>query len=212
MSNIPQCRFWLALAFMPLFFYGITIAKAAEIIEPQVLVYDSSEKMLAALRENREALKENPEKIYELVAEILLPNFDFRKMSQLALGKNWRKATEDQKTRFTEEFRLLLIRVYSTAMIEYTEQEIKYLPFNGDLSKKKVRVKMEVLQSGGPSIPMALSLYMNGEAWKVYDVKIDGISLVTNYRTTFSAEIRNSGMDGVIESLAERNEKVKIKV
>ena len=210
MPNIRQHYYWSALAFVSLFFYGTTVAMATEIIEPQVLVHDSSEEMLAALRENKEELKEDPEKIYQLVEEILLPNFDFRKMSQLALGKNWRKATEDQKSRFTEEFRLLLIRVYSTAMIEYTEQEIKYLPFKGDLSKKKARVDMEVLQAGGPSIPMTLSLYMNGEAWKVYDVKIDGISLVTNYRTTFSAEIRNHGMDGVINSLAKRNEKVKV--
>jgi phospholipid transport system substrate-binding protein len=95
-------------------------------------------------------------------------------------------------------------------MLEYTDEEIRFLPFRDDLSRKRVTVPMEVLQPGGPSIPMALSLYQNKEdAWKVYDVKIDGISLVTTYRSSFANEIRSGGMDKLIESLAERNAKVK---
>jgi phospholipid transport system substrate-binding protein len=95
-------------------------------------------------------------------------------------------------------------------MLEYTNEEIRFLPFKGDLEKKKVKVKMEIIQPGGPSIPMALSMYLNKDTgWKAYDVKIDGISLVTNYRSTFSSQIRNDGMDKLIESLASRNEKVK---
>jgi phospholipid transport system substrate-binding protein len=139
-----------------------------------------------------------------------MPHLDFEKMSKLALGKNWRVANDEQRVRFIEEFRLLLIRTYSTAMLEYTDEEIRFLPFRDDLSRKRVSVPMEVLQPGGPSIPMALSLYQNKQdAWKVYDVKIDGISLVTNYRSSFANEIRNGGMDKLIESLAERNAKVK---
>lgn len=208
-TNTDWYRLWLPLIFGSFLLFGATLVKADEITEPQVLVYQSSEKMIAALKENSEEIKEDPQKLYRLIEDILLVNFDFRKMSQLALGKNWRKATEDQKNRFTDEFRLLLVRTYSTAMIEYADQEIKYLPFKGDLAKKKAKVDMQVIQAGGPAIPMRANLYMNGEAWKVYDVKIDGISLVTNYRTTFSAEIRNNGMEGVIDSLAKRNAKVK---
>ena len=189
--------------------FSITAVNSAEMTEPQVLVQESSEEMIAALEENREAIENDPQTIYKLVQDILLVNFDFRKMSQLALGKNWRKITEDQKNRFTDEFRLLLVRTYSTAMIEYSGQEINYLPFKGDLAKKKANVNMEILQAGGPAIPMRVSLYMNGEAWKVYDLKIDGISLVTNYRTTFTDAIRKDGMEGLISSLAKRNAKVK---
>ena len=95
-------------------------------------------------------------------------------------------------------------------MLEYTDEEIRFLPFRDDLSRKRVTVPMEVLQAAGPSIPMALSLYQNDEeAWKVYDVKIDGISLVTNYRSSFATEIRNGGMEQLINNLAERNAKVK---
>jgi phospholipid transport system substrate-binding protein len=140
-----------------------------------------------------------------------MPIFDFNAMSKLALGKNWRQANEMQREEFIQEFRLLLVRTYSTAMLEYTDEEIKLLPFEGDLSSRKARIAMEVIQASGPSIPMDLSMYQNkaGE-WKVYDVKIDGISLVTNYRSTFNDQIRDEGMDKMIESLASRNEKVKV--
>lgn len=183
---------------------------AESLSEPEQLVKNASDDMLKALREHKTELEQDPNKIYGLVEQILMPHFDFEKMSKLALGKNWRVANKEQQQRFTEEFRLLLIRTYSTAMLEYTDEEIRLLPFRGDISKKRVNVGMEVVQPSGPPIPMALSLYQNkAEAWKVYDVKIDGISLVTNYRSSFANEIRNGGMDKLIEDLAKRNEKVK---
>jgi phospholipid transport system substrate-binding protein len=95
-------------------------------------------------------------------------------------------------------------------MLEYTNEEIRLLPFRDDVSKKRVTVPMEVIQPAGPSIPMALSLFQNDSSeWKVYDVKIDGISLVTNYRSSFATEIRNKGVDSLISDLAERNAKLK---
>ncbi len=192
------------LAFSPL------KASAEAMPEPQALVKKASDDMLKALKDNEAELQADPEKIYDLVEDILMPHFDFEKMSKLALGKNWRSADADQRKRFVEEFRLLLIRTYSTAMLEYTDEEIKMLPFRDDLSRKRVTVPMEVVQKGGPSIGMSLSLYQNKQdAWKVYDVKIDGISLVTNYRSSFANEIRSGGMDQLIKDLAERNKKVK---
>ncbi|MDC9724319.1 MAG: ABC transporter substrate-binding protein [Gammaproteobacteria bacterium] len=202
----------LLLIIGALFTVSLTTAmlQAEEQAEPVALVQEATERMLQALKDNEEQLAEDSSIIYGLVQDILMPNFDFDKMSKLALGKNWRKADVEQRERFTEEFRLLLVRTYSTAMLEYTDGEIHFLPFHDDLEKKKVKVRMEILQSGGPSIPMTLSMYLNKEkAWKVYDVKIDGISLVTNYRSTFATEIRNDGMDKLIERLASRNEKVK---
>ena len=185
-------------------------ASAEAMPEPQALVKKASDDMLKALKDNEAELQADPEKIYDLVEDILMPHFDFEKMSKLALGKNWRSADADQRKRFVEEFRLLLIRTYSTAMLEYTDEEIKMLPFRDDLSRKRVTVPMEVVQKGGPSIGMSLSLYQNKQdAWKVYDVKIDGISLVTNYRSSFANEIRSGGMDQLIKDLAERNKKVK---
>lgn len=197
----------LALSVMML---SLSPANAEKMPAPQAQVKQASDKMLAALAENKTELETNPDKIYELVEDILMPHFDFEKMSKLALGRNWRSANDEQQARFVDEFRLLLIRTYSTAMLEYTDEEIRFLPFRDDLSRKRVSVPMEVVQPSGPSIPMSLSLYQNkGGDWKVYDVKIDGISLVTNYRSSFANEIRKGGMDKLIEDLAERNAKVK---
>lgn len=199
----------LLLALM-LSFNSASVVADETMPAPQALVKQATDDMLKALKDNEAELETNPDKIYELVEAILMPHLDFEKMSKLALGKNWRTANDEQRVRFIEEFRLLLIRTYSTAMLEYTDEEIRFLPFRDDLSRKRVTVPMEVLQPGGPSIPMALSLYQNKEdAWKVYDVKIDGISLVTNYRSSFANEIRNGGMDQLINNLAERNAKVK---
>ena len=158
-------------------------ASAQEMPEPQALVKEASDTMLQALKEHESELKSEPQKIYSLVEEILIPHFDFERMARLALGVSWRDATAEQQARFVEEFRLLLVRTYATAMLEYTNEEIRFLPFRDDVEKGRVNVPMEVIQPNGPSIPMQLSLYKNNsDQWKVYDVKIEGISLVTNYR------------------------------
>ena len=183
---------------------------AEELTAPQKLVKDASDMMLASLEDNKAELESDPDKIYKLVENQLTPYFDFEKMTKLALGKNWRGLDKKQQAQFVEEFRLLLIRTYSTAMLEYSDQQINMLPFRDDLSRKRVNVPMEIIQPSGPSIPMALSLYENdSNEWKVYDVRIDGISLVTNYRSSFATEIRNKGADQLIADLAQRNAKLK---
>ena len=201
---------WLILLTILPFFLMPSIV-LAEVPVPQTLIKTSSDRMQKALKENKATIEKNPSFVYGLVDKILLPNFDFSKMSKLALGKNWRKASTAQRERFIGEFRLLLVRTYSIAMLEFTDGDIIFLPFRGDLAKKKVKVKMEIARPNGPTIPMALSMYLNKQKkWMVYDVKIDGISLVTNYRSTFATEIRNDGMDKLIENLSTRNQKVKL--
>lgn len=185
-------------------------ATAQAMPEPQALVKEASDNMLKALKENEAELETNPQKIYMLVQDILFPHFDFERMAKLALGLSWRDASPEQQAKFVEEFRLLLVRTYATAMLEYTNEEIRFLPFRDDVEKGRVSVPMEVVQPNGPSVPMALSLYKNkNDEWKVYDVKIEGISLVTNYRSSFNRDIRTSGMDALIENLAKRNDKAR---
>ena len=199
----------ILLTILPFFLMPSVVL--AEVPVPQTLIKTSSDRMQKALKENKATIEKNPSFVYGLVDKILLPNFDFSKMSKLALGKNWRKASKAQRERFIGEFRLLLVRTYSIAMLEFTDGDIVFLPFRGDLAKKKVKVKMEIARPNGPTIPMALSMYLNKQKkWMVYDVKIDGISLVTNYRSTFATEIRNDGMDKLIENLSTRNQKVKL--
>lgn len=193
------------------FFLATSLTVSADSMPvPQALVKNASDEMLKALKDNKAELNQNPDKIYSLVEQILMPYFDFEKMSKLALGKNWRQLDNEQRVKFVEEFRLLLIRTYSTAMLEYTNEEIRLLPFRDDVTRKRVTVPMEVVQPAGPPIPMSLALYENDDnAWKVYDVKIDGVSLVTNYRSSFATQIRNKGVDNLISDLADRNAKLK---
>lgn len=172
---------------------------------PQDLVKQTADRMLAKLKEERAVIRKDPGRIYELVSDIVLPHFDFERMSAWVLGKHWRTATPDQKKRFTEEFRNLLVRTYATSLTEYTDRKINYLPLRGDPNATDVTVRTEVEQPGAAAIPIDYSLTLKNNEWLVYDVAIDSVSLVTNYRSTFANEIRQGGLDKLIGKLAERN-------
>ncbi len=173
-------------------------------ISPQELVRDTSSRMLSALRDEREAIVSNPGRLYELVADIVLPYFDFERMSQWVLGKNWRTATPEQRVRFVEQFRKLLVRTYGTALSDYADEKIIYLPHSDSGDGVKVTVRTEIEQ-GGSTIPIYYSMYNSKDGWKVYDVAISGVSLVTNYRSTFASIIRGEGMGSLIDQLVKRN-------
>jgi phospholipid transport system substrate-binding protein len=172
---------------------------------PQALVEQTANQMLNKLRAERKVIDEHPGRIYELVNEIVLPHFDFERMSTWVLGKYWRRATPEQRKAFIEQFRTLLVRTYAKSLSSYTDNKLTYLPFRGGPSQTDVTVRTEVDQPGGFPIPIDYSLYLKGGEWKVYDVTIDGVSLVTNYRTTFANQIRQDGLDKLIASLASRN-------
>jgi phospholipid transport system substrate-binding protein len=172
---------------------------------PQALVEQTANQMLDKLRAERKVIDEHPGRIYELVNEIVLPHFDFERMSTWVLGKYWRTATPEQRKEFVEQFRTLLVRTYAKSLSSYTDNKLTYLPFRGGPQQTDVTVRTEVDQPGGFPIPIDYSLYLKGDEWKVYDVTIDGVSLVTNYRTTFANQIRQDGLDKLIASLASRN-------
>ncbi len=174
---------------------------------PRDMVVDTSQKMLAALKKDKDLLKQNPQRIYDLVSEIVLPHFDFTTMSKWVLGKNWRKLSPDQQQRFTNEFRTLLVRTYAVSLSEYQDQKINYLPLQAQPGADDVTVRTEVLRGGGPPIPINYSMHLTADGWKVYDVVIDGVSLVINYRTSFATKIRQDGIDKLIEDLVARNQR-----
>lgn len=172
---------------------------------PQDLVQQTAEQMLDKLRTERQIIDAHPGRIYELVNKIVLPHFDFERMSRWVLGRYWRTATPQQQQEFVEQFQALLVRTYAKSLSSYTDNKITYLPFRGTPQQTDVKVRTEVDQPGGFPIPIDYDLYLKGDEWKVYDVTIDGVSLVTNYRTTFANQIRRDGLDKLIASLAERN-------
>jgi phospholipid transport system substrate-binding protein len=174
-------------------------------ITPLDVVRDTSSRMLLALQSERPRIAQDPGRLDELVAEIVLPYFDFRRMSQWVLGRNWRTATALQRERFVEQFRLLLVRTYGRALSEYAEEKVIYLPFDAGNAGDRVTVRTEIEQPGGTPIPISYSMYQSGNGWKVYDVAVSGVSLVTNYRSSFGSIIRKDGMDSLIEQLGNRN-------
>jgi phospholipid transport system substrate-binding protein len=177
---------------------------AASDTTPLELVQDTSSRMLAALHDERDAIKRDRSRLYELVSTIVLPYFDFERMSQWVLGRHWRTATPDQRARFVEQFRNLLVRTYGTALADYADEKIVYLPFAGDTNAPTVTVRTEIEQAGS-TIPISYSMYRSSDGWKVYDVAISGVSLVTNYRSSFDNIIRKEGIDSLIRQLAEKN-------
>ena len=182
-----------------------TAVAVAETSDPEALVRETSDRMLTVLKEQHDVIKAEPQRLYELVDDIVLPHFDFERMSRWVLGKHWKRATPEQQKRFVNEFRTLLVRTYGTALLDYTDLQIKYLPLRMAEGSKDVTVRTEVMKPGGQPIPINYSMFRRADGWKVYDVAIDGISLVSNYRTDFSNQINTAGLDALIQKLVERN-------
>ena len=191
---------------LAVFFSVVATGSFAAVVEPDELIKQTSEKVLSALEQNKEKYESQPEEVFKLVNDIILPHLDFRAMSKLALGKNWRKANDDQQGRFTDAFKTMLIRTYSKSLTEYAGQEIRFLPYRPPAEgKRTTKVKTVIDQGTGPEIPIIYSLRIKNDIWKVYDIKIDGISLVTNYRNSFASDIRKVGIDGLIDQLLAKS-------
>ncbi|MCB5207244.1 MlaC/ttg2D family ABC transporter substrate-binding protein [Methylovorus mays] len=174
-------------------------------VPPDVLVKSTADEVLAIVKKDKDIQAGDQKKIFALAEEKILPNFDFDRVSRMVLGKNWSRASKEQQDAFQKEFRSLMLRTYATALGKYRNQTINYKPLRADPTDKEVTVKTEIVQPGGQPIAVDYSLEKTGEAWKVYDIVIEGVSLVTNYRGQFSSEIRQSGMDGLIQKLADKN-------
>lgn len=172
---------------------------------PDALVKRTAEDVLAIVKSDADIQAGDQEKIFALAEEKILPNFNFERVSRLVLGKNWTRATAEQKSAFQSEFRTLLLRTYATALSKYKDQKIEFLPLRMTDDAKTVSVKTKIIQSGGQPITVDYSLAREGDTWKVYDIVIEAVSLVTNYRGQFSQEIRQNGLDSLIKKLAEKN-------
>jgi phospholipid transport system substrate-binding protein len=180
-----------------------TVAFAAE--GPDELVKRTADDVLSVVKSDKDIQAGNQEKIFKLAEEKILPNFNFEKVSRLVLGKNWTKATPDQKSAFQNEFKTLLLRTYATALSKYKNQVIEYKPLRLADGATNATVKTSILQQGGQPIAVDYALEKQSEDWKVYDIVIEGVSLVTNYRSQFAQEIRQNGLDSLIKKLAEKN-------
>ena len=182
-----------------------TPSTAAEETAPDALVRHVTDEVLTIVRADKAIQSGDSRKVLALVDEKVLPHFDFRRMTMLAVGKDWRTATPAQQSRLTDAFRTLLVRTYSNALTQYHEQVISFKPLRASPGDKQVKVKTEVSQAGAQPIGIDYSLEKTDQGWKVFDVLVAGVSLVTNYRGNFGDEIRAAGIDGLIASIENKN-------
>ncbi len=175
---------------------------------PVVMLQNTSDQLIAALKQNKASLKKNPDVVYQIVDKILVPHVDLMGMSRSVLGRDaWTTATPDQKQRFAAQFKDLLIHTYASALSNYNNQTVQFLPIRGGLSSTQARLQVnsQILQQGGPAISVSYRLIKENNDWKVYDFSVDGISMLESFRSQFAAELNQGNLDGLINRLAEHN-------
>ena len=196
--RIAMCIGALSLA-------AIGPAVFAQEVAPDVLVKSVATEVLEIVRSDKEILAGNQKRIMDLAEEKVLPHFNFARMTALAMGPSWRRATPDQQKRVVEQFRTLLVHTYSSGLAAYRNQTIDYKPLRSKPADTEVIVRSEIRQSGAQAIPIDYNMEKTDGGWKVFDVAIGGVSLVTTYRETFSQEVRANGIDGLINTLVDKN-------
>lgn len=179
-------------------------ARAAE-GDPDELIKKTANELLTIIKQDKEIQAGNKKRIKEIIEAKVLPHFDFTRMTRLAVGRFWNQATPAQQQALVEEFKTLLVRTYSTSLTSYKDQKIDYKPLKMAAADTDVVVKTAILQPGGQPIPIDYSMIKTPTGWKAYDISVDGVSLVVNYRSTFAQEIQQGGMDQLIKTLQTKN-------
>lgn len=187
----------------------------AKIQAPDVILKATTLDMLRSINADREALDNAPDKLKLLVEKIILPQIDFIAASKLVLGKYWRRADQKQKIQFIRQFRTVLLRFYSAAIYEYVsnknealpEDLFHYFPLNAKPEDSSTTVRAELKSDSGQVIPIHYRMHMTSKGWKIYDVSVEGISIITTYKNNFATELETKGIDDLIASLEEKNNK-----
>ena len=184
-----------------IFVTAVAFAQAPAELGPQELVQKVAQDTLRDLDANRAEYKKNPKRIRELVDKSMLPHFDTAYAAQLVLAKHWRTATPEQRKRFVEAFYQSLLQNYGEALVEFTPDRLRILPYQGKPTDTVVTVRSEVRRDNGSRVPVNYSLRKTPQGWKAYDVTIEGVSYVKSFRTDFAAEIQQKGLEAVISRL-----------
>ncbi|MFH1043856.1 MAG: ABC transporter substrate-binding protein [Pseudomonadota bacterium] len=196
--------------FFALCFSFFAIAASAQDLAPDALVKKISNEVTEIVKQDKDIQTGNRKKVNDLVEAKVLPHFNFSRMTALAVGRNWPKANAEQQKILADEFRALLVHTYSSALSSYKNQVIEFKPLRAAAQDADVTVRTQVKQPGTEPISIDYSMEKTSAGWKVYDVVVGGVSLVTNYRETFNAEIRDGGIDGLIKSLAGKNRSLEV--
>jgi phospholipid transport system substrate-binding protein len=188
-------------------FAGASAQSVAQSVDlaPDVLIKNVTTEVLDIVRKDKEIQNGNTKRAIDLVETKVLPYFNFTRMTALAMGKDWRQASPAQQKILSDEFHTLLVRTYSKALTEYRNQTIEFKPFKSQPADTDVTVRTQIAQAGVKSIELDYSLEKSDKGWKVYDIAVGGVSLVTNYRSEFAQEISQTGVDGLIKRLQAKN-------
>lgn len=195
---------WLVLAFV------LTPVFAMAETEPDTLVKNVTEEVLTILRQDKGAQSGKRQRAIALIENKVAPHFDFTRMTSLAVGRSWHKADAEQKKVLTEEFRTLLVRTYANALSAYRDQTVDFKSSANAVKGDEVMVHSEIKKPGSQAIALDYNLAKSEGGWKVFDVSIANLSLVTNYRSTFSDEVEKGGIDGLLKSLREKNRRSEV--
>lgn len=184
---------------------------AAE-MSPVEVVRATTHQTLDAIASQRTELDKNPEKIYQLVEDILLPAFDFDYTTRLVLGRYWRSATPEQQKQFRDAFYKFLVHTYANGLLKYDDEKVEIEPLRGEPNPRYTLVQTHIFLEDGTAVPVDYALHLTDAGWKVFDVTIEGISYVTNYRNDFGAQIEQKGLDALIARLEQQAAEARAKV
>ena len=192
--------------FLLIFSLFIGVAPAVAAVAPDALARSVTDEVLTVLRNDKDIQAGNQQRARELIEVKITPHFNFAGMARLAVGKNWSAANAEQRKALTAEFRTLLVQTYTASLLLYKDQKIEYRPLKLAADDTDVLVRSLVRQAGGGEpVQVDYGMEKTDAGWKVYNVKIGGISLVENYRSTFNTEIGKNGIDGLIKMLRDKN-------
>jgi phospholipid transport system substrate-binding protein len=200
-SAVPK----YSLLLLTILAWGWIMPLRAADLGPDALAKSVTDEVLAIVRADKEIQSGNKSRVLQLVEQKIVPHFNFARMTQLAMGRNWRQASPDQQKTLVEEFKVLLVRTYTAAFTQYRNETIEYRPARMKPGDTDVVVQSFINRPGAQPVGVDYSMEKTADGWKVYNVKIEGVSLVETYRNTFNSEVQKSGVDGLIRTLSERN-------
>jgi phospholipid transport system substrate-binding protein len=177
----------------------------AEVVAPDDLIKNTVHEVIGIIKQDKDIQAGDQKKINALVDAKVLPHFDFARMTQLAVGKYWRTATPEQKQALIAEFRNMLVRTYTKVFTVYRDQSVEVKPFRMAADDTEVTVKTVIIKPGSQPIPVNYEMKIGADGWKVFDISIEGVSMVMNYRGTFGSQIQETGIDGLIKTLSDNN-------
>lgn len=203
LSKLFQCLFLLV---------GLAFVQAANSQElgPDQLVQKVTEEVLAAIKSDKQLAAGDRQKALKLAEEKVLPHIDFETATRLAVGRAWKDASPEQRKTLVEEFRKMLVRTYSNGIESYQGQTMKILPSRGKPADGEATVRAQFIRAGGQPLPLEFQARKTAQGWKIYDISIEGVSLVLTYRSEFDAVVREGGIEALVKRLTEKNTPPKV--